>query len=97
MNFWEKLNIIPLKYHLRKLEIRSNPVNIPHNLHPTYFSPLIPQARRENVVFPRSIIIIINRQLLEYLNKYIQKQDIFIIMIQHVMIVYLMKMKIHVY
>jgi len=55
MNFWEKLNLVPFKYNLRNLEIRSNPVNIPHNLHPTYFSPLIPQARRENVVIPRSI------------------------------------------
>jgi hypothetical protein len=54
MSFWERLNLVPLKYHLRNLEIRSNPVNIPHNLHPTYFSPVIPQARRENVLIPRS-------------------------------------------
>jgi hypothetical protein len=54
MNFWEKLNLIPLIYHLRKLEIRSYPVNIPHNLHPKYFSPLTPRSRREGVVFPQS-------------------------------------------
>jgi hypothetical protein len=54
MNFWKKLNLIPLKYHLRKLEIRSYPVNIPHHLHPTHFSSITPLSRREGLVCPQS-------------------------------------------
>ena len=53
MNFWEKLNLIPLKYHLRKLEIRYYPINIPHYLNPTYFSSLAPLARREGISLPQ--------------------------------------------
>ncbi|CAF3261536.1 unnamed protein product, partial [Rotaria sp. Silwood2] len=55
MNFWEELNLIPIKYHLRKLEIRSYVTNIPHNTHPTYFSPLSPLKRREPIIFHQSI------------------------------------------
>ncbi|CAF0925491.1 unnamed protein product [Adineta steineri] len=55
MNLWEKFNLIPLKYHLRKLEIRSFPINIPHNLNPSNFSQLAPLTRREGVAFPQSI------------------------------------------
>jgi hypothetical protein len=54
MNFWEKLNLIPLKYHLRKLEIRSYRVNIPHHLNPTHFSPISPLNRREGLICPQS-------------------------------------------
>jgi hypothetical protein len=52
MNFWEKLNLIPFKYHLRQLEIRSYPINIPHTLNPTYLPSL---TRRDGVLFPQSM------------------------------------------
>ncbi|CAF3525034.1 unnamed protein product [Rotaria sp. Silwood1] len=55
MNFWEQLNLFPLKYHLRKLEIRSYVTNIPHNIHSIYFSPLTPLRRREHILFHPSI------------------------------------------
>ncbi|UJR32325.1 hypothetical protein I4U23_019789 [Adineta vaga] len=55
MSFWEKLNLIPLKYHLRKLEIRSHPINIPHNLNPTYLSSLTTLTRRDGLILPQSI------------------------------------------
>ncbi|CAF1307425.1 unnamed protein product [Rotaria sordida] len=55
MNFWERLNLIPLKYHLRKLEIRSYVTNIPHNMNSSYFSPLTSLRRREPVILHHSV------------------------------------------
>jgi hypothetical protein len=53
-NLWEKLNILPVKYHLRKLEIRSSKISIQHSLNPSYFSPLITQIKHEPTLFQRS-------------------------------------------
>lgn len=55
LNFWEKLNLFTLKYHLRKLEIRSYAVTIPHNLHSSQLTPLSSRSRREGFTFSRSI------------------------------------------
>ena len=52
-SFWEKLNLIPVKYHLRKLEIRYLPINIPHYLSATHFVALTPLTRREGISLPQ--------------------------------------------
>jgi hypothetical protein len=54
MKYWEKLNLIPVKYHLRKLEIRSFKIDIPHSVNPSYFSPLTTSTRHEQGLFHRS-------------------------------------------
>lgn len=55
VDFWEKLNLFPLKYHLRKLEIRSYPVSIPQNSHTSQLTPMSSRSRREGFTFSRSI------------------------------------------
>lgn len=47
MQTLEKLRLIPIKYHLRKLEIRSYVVNVPHNLNVLNFSSFLSGKRRE--------------------------------------------------
>lgn len=53
MTFWEKFKLIPLKYHLQKLEIRCFPINIPHYLNPSHFVALTPLVRREGISIPQ--------------------------------------------
>jgi hypothetical protein len=56
MNLWEKVKFIPVKYHLRKLEIRSYPINISHiNNPPSYNSTAGSGTRTEPVIFSQSI------------------------------------------
>lgn len=55
MNCWEKMNLFSMKYHLRKLEIRTYATNIPHNVDLTYGSPTTQRKRREAVVYSPSV------------------------------------------
>ncbi|CAF1281745.1 unnamed protein product [Rotaria magnacalcarata] len=56
MNIWEKSNIFPIKYHLRKLEIRSIDINVPHSINSTLFVPTSPRKRREATMHTQSIV-----------------------------------------
>ena len=55
MSFREKLNIFPLKYHLRKLVIRSHPVIVPNSSHSNQAVSSTPRSRREGLGFSRSM------------------------------------------
>jgi hypothetical protein len=38
MRFSKRLNLIPFKYHFNDLEIRPQAMNLPHYLHPSFYS-----------------------------------------------------------
>ncbi len=55
VHFLKRFNLVPMKYQLEKLEIRSYPVNIPHNFLATIFSSAVTRARCEQDVVQPSL------------------------------------------